>query len=68
MACWDEAQTRRFLTATRGQPLADLWQVALGTGMRRGELLGLRWYDVDLTVPQLRVSGSISHRATPASR
>lgn len=58
--CWDQAQTRRFLAATRGRTLADLWQVALGTGMRRGELLGLRWDEVDLTVPQLRVSRSLT--------
>jgi integrase len=28
--------------------------------MRRGELLGLRWEDVDLEVPQVRVSKSLS--------
>jgi integrase len=33
----------------------------LGTGMRRGELLGLRWEDVDLSVPQLRVRTRLAH-------
>lgn len=60
VVCWDQAQTRRFLDATRGHPLGDLWRVALGTGMRRAELLGLRWDEVDLTVPQLRVSRSLT--------
>jgi integrase len=34
--------------------------VTLGTGMRRGELLGLRWEDLDLDVPQLRVAASLT--------
>ena len=57
---WDAQQAQRFLALTAGQPLHDLWRVALGTGMRRGELLGLRWQDVDLDVPQLRVSTSLA--------
>ncbi|MEZ4568980.1 MAG: tyrosine-type recombinase/integrase [Thermomicrobiales bacterium] len=27
-----------------------LWHLALTTGMRRGELLGLRWEDIDFSV------------------
>ena len=38
-----------------------VWRLALATGMRRGELLGLRWSDVDLSVPQLRVMKSLTH-------
>jgi len=57
---WDAVQTARFLELTAGRPLHALWRVALGTGMRRGELLGLRWEDVDLTTPQLRVSASLA--------
>ena len=58
---WNAEQVRAFLAATADHPLADLWRVALGTGMRRGELLGLRWDDVDLTVPQLRVTAALTH-------
>jgi Fic family protein len=53
---WSEEQARRFLELSADHELADLWRVALGTGMRRGELLGLRWQDVDLAVPQVRSS------------
>lgn len=42
----DEA--RRFLTATQGHRLHVLFELALHTGLRKGELLGLRWEDLDL--------------------
>ncbi|MYT89976.1 tyrosine-type recombinase/integrase [Streptomyces sp. SID8359] len=42
----DEA--RRLLTATQGHRLHALFELALHTGLRKGELLGLRWEDLDL--------------------
>ncbi|HEX6685789.1 MAG TPA: site-specific integrase [Candidatus Limnocylindrales bacterium] len=42
----DEA--RQFLAATRGHRLHALFELALHTGLRKGELLGLRWEDLDL--------------------
>ncbi len=42
-------QSRRFLNAVRGDRLEALYVLAITTGMRQGELLGLRWQDVDLT-------------------
>ena len=44
---WDADELRRFLTATTGHPHHTLFTVAAKTGMRRGELLGLRWHDID---------------------
>jgi integrase len=38
-----------------------LWITALGTGMRQGELLGLRWEDVDLDAGKLRVRYSLAN-------
>jgi integrase len=38
-----------FLTATDGHRLSALFELALRTGLRKGELLGLRWEDLDLT-------------------
>jgi integrase len=58
---WSEEQARRFLELSADHELADLWRVALGTGMRRGELLGLRWQDVDLAVPQVRITTALAH-------
>jgi integrase len=41
-------QARRFVQAVRGDRLEALYVLAITTGMRQGELLGLRWADVDL--------------------
>jgi integrase len=40
-------QVRRFLKAVRGDRLEALYVLAITTGMRQGELLGLRWQDVE---------------------
>ena len=61
---WDREQAARFLQLTAGQPLHELWRVALGTGMRRGELLGLRWEDLDLDVPQVTVRVALASVST----
>jgi integrase len=37
-----------LLEAARGDRLEALYVLAIHTGMRRGELLGLKWGDVDL--------------------
>ncbi|MFI9062642.1 tyrosine-type recombinase/integrase [Streptomyces sp. NPDC053429] len=43
----DEA--RQFLTAARNDRLFVLYELALRTGLRKGELLGLQWEDLDLS-------------------
>jgi integrase len=50
-------QARKFLDAARGDRFEALYVLAATTGLRRGELLGLRWADVDLggDRPTLRV-------------
>lgn len=42
------AEARTFLIATSGHRLQPLFELALHTGLRKGELLGLRWEDLDL--------------------
>ncbi len=47
MRVWDEEQVRLFLAeAKRSSPYYRLYLAALLTGMRQGELLGLRWKDL----------------------
>lgn len=43
----------------RGRPVRTIALTALGTGMRRGELLALRWQDVDLERATVRVERSL---------
>jgi integrase len=50
----DEAEARHLLEVARGERLEALINLAL-VGLRRGELLGLRWCDVDLAQRELRV-------------
>lgn len=49
------AEARRLLDAARDDRLAALYSVALALGLREGEILGLRWADVDLAAGTLRV-------------
>ncbi|MET8558609.1 tyrosine-type recombinase/integrase [Streptomyces sp. NPDC004959] len=41
-------EAREFLAAASGHRLQSLFELALHTGLRKGELLGLRWEDLDL--------------------
>jgi len=55
MRTWTAEELRRFLTHVEGERLAALWMLAASTGMRRGEVLGLRWVDVDLELARVAV-------------
>jgi integrase len=48
MQTWTAAQLRAFLDHVEDDRLYAAWLLAASTGMRRGEILGLRWPDVDL--------------------
>jgi len=48
MAVYSEAQVRALLAAVAGDRLEALAVLVLATAMRQGELLSLRWPDVDL--------------------
>ena len=52
-------QASALLEAASDHRLAALFVLALHTGMRKGELLGLRWSDVDLEAGTLHVQGSL---------
>lgn len=48
-------QATAFLAAVDGHRLAPLYRVALSLGLRRGEIVALRWTDVDLNGKTLKV-------------
>src|SRR5579884_3830581 len=48
-------QARAFLDFTKDDRLGPLFHVAITTGLRQGELFGLRWPDVDLAAGTLTV-------------
>jgi len=52
---WTEAEVRRFLATTRHHRLAAAFRVEVLYGLRRSELLALRWDDLDLEASTLRV-------------
>ena len=56
----DNRQARALLDAARGERLAALFVVAVTSGLRIGELLGLKWEDIDLERGTLRVARTLS--------
>lgn len=52
---WSGEEMRAFLAATIDDRLAPVWRLLLTTGMRRGEVCGLRWHDVDLTAGRVSI-------------
>lgn len=54
----------RFLDVLEGERLGPAFMVDVGTGLRRGELLALRWPDIDFDERVIRVSHSLSRVRT----
>lgn len=63
----DEKSTRLFLKAIQGHRFEDLFLVALFTGLREGELLGLKWDCVDLTAGTLLVGRQLQRKRDGSS-
>ena len=57
---WDEGQLRTFLEIARSHRLYIAFLLAASTGMRQGEILGLRWKDIDFEKATLSVSQALA--------
>jgi integrase len=64
-------QIHRLLSAVEGDPLEALYVLAVTTGARQGELLALRWSDVDLEAGTISINATLTrmngawHRSPP---
>jgi integrase len=55
MQYWTADELRQFLHDARDSRHFPAWYLAANTGMRRGEVLGLRWRDLDLRAGRVAV-------------
>jgi integrase len=65
MTTWTAAQLTSFLRGLAGDQLEVPILLGATTGMRRGEVLGLRWSDVDLDAGRLAVRQTLSAPRNP---
>jgi integrase len=77
MKFFDEGQVQAFLIAAEAEKdrYLALWKVAVTTGMRMGEILGLKWIDLDWSKSYLQVRRQLKvtrgggfHFAEPKSK
>ena len=58
---WNAAELGAFLGAARGHRLYDALYLAAHTGMRRGEIVGLKWSDLDRPTSRLSISRTLQN-------
>ncbi|MFI0374505.1 tyrosine-type recombinase/integrase [Actinomadura sp. 1N219] len=52
---WTAGEARAFLAAARNEPLYPAFALMMAYGLRRGEVLGLAWDDLDMDEQTMRV-------------
>ncbi len=55
MRAWSSEHLGAFITATADDRLGPIWRLFATTGMRRGEVMGLRWSDIDLDAKRVTI-------------
>ena len=61
MIIWSLDEIQKFLQQCKGERHYLTFLLAIYTGMRRGEILGLQWSDIDLDKKMIRVCRSLAH-------
>ena len=64
----DDVSTKKFLKAIQGHRFENLFLVTLFTGLREGEVLGLKWDCVDLTNGSLLVGRQLQRKRDGSSQ
>jgi integrase len=64
MHVWSVEHVGCILRAASDDPLEAFWRLAIYTGMRRGELLALKWSDLELDAGALFVQRALSRGET----
>jgi integrase len=59
MKMWDVDTIHRFLDLASANPYGDIYHLAVLTGMRRSELLGLQWKDLDMENAVIHIQRSL---------
>lgn len=59
MRTWTPEELRSFLRFLESDPFYAAWVLSSSTGMRRGEVLGLRWQDIDFDRRRLSIRQTI---------
>lgn len=61
MMYWTDAEAHMFLEAAQGDNLYSAFLLAITTGMRQGEILGLRYQDIDFKNRTVSVRQVLNH-------
>lgn len=61
MKIWTAEEVKKFIEGTKGTRFHIAYVLALTTGMRMGEILGLMWEDIDFERKELRVIRSLQY-------
>ncbi|MFT9849263.1 tyrosine-type recombinase/integrase [Aneurinibacillus sp. REN35] len=61
LTIWDVYQVNKFLSTAKESPYYMTFFLAIMTGMRQGEILGLSWKDVDLNKGLLYITQTLAH-------
>jgi integrase len=62
----DPNNARKLIEAAKGSRFEAVYVIALNLGLRRGEVLGLRWSDIEFDSQTLRVNQSVQRLLTDA--
>jgi len=60
MEVWDVDEVKQFLNAAKDSPFYMVYLIAINTGMRQGEILGLPWENVNIEEESIHVKQTLS--------